>query len=94
MYNKSAKPFIKLAGGKYRLSDKLIQLIPSSFNPTMNTYIEPMVGSGGFFFKYSPKQSYLSDVNKNLIITYNIIKNDVNTLISSLKEHQELHNKE
>ena len=46
------------------------------------------------FFKYAPKQSYLSDINQNLIITYNIIKNDVNTLISSLKEHQELHNKE
>ena len=88
------KPFIKWAGGKYRLADKLIPLIPSSFKPSKNTYIEPMVGSGGFFFKYAPKQSYLSDINQNLIITYNIIKNDVNTLISSLKEHQELHNKE
>ena len=88
------KPFIKWAGGKYRLSDKLIPLIPSSFNPLKNTYIEPMVGSGGFFFKYAPKQSYLSDINQNLIMTYNIIKNDVNTLILSLKEHQELHNKE
>ena len=89
-----SKPFVKWAGGKYRLSDKLIPLIPSSFDPSKNTYIEPMVGSGGFFFKYAPKQAYLSDINQNLITTYNIIKNDVNTLISSLKEHQDLHNKE
>jgi len=94
MYNKPAKPFIKWAGGKHRLSDKLIPLIPSSFNPTKNTYIEPMLGSGGFFFKFSPKFSYLSDINQNLTTTYNVIKNNVSRLILSLNEHQELHNKE
>ena len=88
------KPFVKWAGGKFRLADKFMPLLPSSFNPEKNTYIEPMVGSGGFFFKYAPKYSYLSDINQNLITTYNIIKNDVNTLILSLKEHQELHDKE
>ena len=88
------KPFVKWAGGKYRLADKFMPLLPSSFNPEKNTYIEPMVGSGGFFFKYAPKYSYLSDINQNLITTYNIIKNDVNTLILSLRKHQELHNKE
>jgi DNA adenine methylase len=88
------KPFIKWAGGKYRLANKLILFLPAEFNPSKNTYIEPMAGSGGFFFNYAPKQAYLSDINQNLITTYNIIKNDVNTLILSLKEHQELHNKE
>ncbi len=52
-----------------------------------------MAGSW-FFFKYAPKHAYLSDINKNLITTYNIIKNDVNTLILRLKEYQELHSKE
>ena len=66
------KPFVKWAGGKYRLADKFMPLLPSSFNPEKNTYIEPMVGSGGFFFKYAPKYSYLSDINQNLITTYNI----------------------
>ncbi len=88
------KPFVKWAGGKYRLADRLIPLLPKRFNPLKNTYIEPMAGSGGFFFKYAPKHAYLSDINKNLITTYNIIKNDVNTLILRLKEHQELHSKE
>ena len=39
-----------------------------------------MVGSGGFFFKYAPNNAYLSDINNNLVITYNIIKNDVKKL--------------
>ena len=88
------KPFIKWAGGKYRLANKLILFLPAEFNPSKNTYIEPMAGSGGFFFNYAPKQAYLSDINQNLITTYNIIKNDVNTLILSLKEHEKLHEKE
>ena len=85
------KPFIKWAGGKYRLADKLIQYLPSKFDSSRNTYIEPMVGSGGFFFKHAPKQAYLSDINENLINTYNIIKNDVESLILKLEMHQSEH---
>ena len=91
MKSKPTKPFVKWAGGKYRLADQLIPLLPERFDLLKNTYIEPMAGSGGFFFKYAPKHAYLSDINKNLITTYNIIKNDVNTLILRLKE---LSNKE
>jgi len=85
------KPFIKWAGGKYRLANKLILYLPAEFNSSENTYIEPMVGSGGFFFKYAPKQAYLSDINQNLINTYDIIKNDVESLITRLEVHQFKH---
>ena len=86
-----SKPFIKWAGGKYRLADKLIQYLPSKFDSSRNTYIEPMVGSGGFFFKHAPKQAYLSDINENLINTYNVIKNDVQYLIMKLEVHASKH---
>ena len=86
-----SKPFVKWAGGKYRLADKLIPFMPAEFISSKNTYIEPMVGSGGFFFKYAPKHAYLSDINENLITTYNVIKNDVNSLITQLKVHQFRH---
>jgi len=91
---KMSKPFVKWAGGKYRLADKLIPFLSGEFTSSKNTYIEPMVGSGGFFFKYAPKHAYLSDINQNLITTYNVIKNDVNSLITHLKQHKDLHNKE
>lgn len=68
------KPFIKWAGGKFRLADKLIPYISKDFNPSVNKYIEPMVGSGGFLFKYAPKKAYISDVNSKLIDTYKAIK--------------------
>tara|TARA_Y100000590_G_scaffold306473_1_gene345791 strand:+ start:3598 stop:4494 length:897 start_codon:yes stop_codon:yes gene_type:complete len=87
-----SKPFVKWAGGKYRLSERLIPLMPKEFDPSKNTYIEPMVGSGGFFFNYNPKRAYLSDINKNLITTYNVIKNDVENLIDNLKKYKKLHN--
>ena len=87
----TAKPFVKWAGGKYRLADKLIPLISKKFNPLKNTYIEPMAGSGGFFFKYAPKYAYLSDINQNLITTYKTVRNDVHDLIMQLEHHRELH---
>lgn len=89
-----SKPFVKWAGGKFRLAEQLIPFIPKNFDSSINKYIEPMVGSGGFFFKYAPNNAYLSDINNNLVITYNIIKNDVNSLIKMLKEHKELHSKD
>ena len=64
-----AIPFLKWAGGKYRLAPQLIKKLPKDFNPEKNCYFEPMVGSGGFFFKYAPKQAYLYDINQNLIKT-------------------------
>ena len=86
-----AKPFVKWAGGKYRLADKLIPLITKKFNPLENRYIEPMAGSGGFFFKYAPKNAYISDINQNLIVTYKTIRSDVHALITKLEEYKKLH---
>jgi DNA adenine methylase len=87
----TAKPFVKWAGGKYRFADKLIPLISKKFNPLKNTYIEPMAGSGGFFFKYAPKYAYLSDINQNLITTYKTVRNDVHGLIMQLEHYKGLH---
>jgi len=91
--SKAVTPFIKWAGGKYRLADNLMKYLPANFDPKKNTYIEPMVGSGGFFFKYAPNNAYLSDINPNLIITYKVIQNDVESLISALKVHENNHHK-
>ena len=89
-----AKPFVKWAGGKYKLADQLIPFMPKKFNPLKNTYIEPMTGSGGFFFKYAPKNAYLSDINQNLITTYNMIKYDVYDVIAHLEQYKDLYNNE
>ena len=44
------------------------------------------------FFDLLPEKAFLSDLNLELVTTYNIIKNDVEKLIKLLKKHP--HNKE
>jgi len=61
---------------------------PFGFNPNKNKYFEPFLGGGAVFFDLLPRRAYLSDLNKELIITYNVIKNDVENLIKFLKKYQ------
>jgi DNA adenine methylase len=86
--------FVKWAGGKGQLIDQFIPLFPKKFN----RYIEPFVGSGAVLFyilqKYPDKKVIISDVNKELIITYRITKDYVEALIKKLKVHKQNHSKE
>ena len=44
------KPFVKWAGGKRQIIDKLKMYAPDEFN----TYYEPFVGGGALLFELSP----------------------------------------
>lgn len=83
--------FVKWAGGKGQLIEQLTPLFPKK----IERYFEPFVGSGAVFFyiiqKYSPKEVLISDINEELINTYEIIKEDVERLIVELKQHKEYH---
>lgn len=85
------KPFVKWVGGKRQLLKQFFMLNlypPDNFDPSSGRYFEPFVGGGAVFFDLLPKQAFLSDLNKELVITYNVIKNNVNDLISALNTHQ------
>lgn len=83
--------FVKWAGGKGQLIEQFKPLFPKKFN----RYFEPFVGSGAVFFyiiqKYNPKEILISDINEELINTYQVIKNNVEELILKLKELKKLH---
>ncbi len=87
------KPFLKWVGGKRALVDEIIARMPEKFN----TYFEPFVGGGALFFELKKrgmlegKKSYLFDANKELINTYNTVKNNPYELIEILKEFQNKH---
>lgn len=84
------KPFVKWVGGKRQLLRQFRELglyPPEDFNPITNTYYEPFVGGGAVFFDLLPKNAELSDLNNELVIAYNVIKNNVDELIESLKKH-------
>jgi len=85
------KPFVKWVGGKRQLLKQFKELglyPPEDFNPNKATYFEPFVGGGAVFFDLFPQKAVLFDLNQELITTYNVIKNDVEKLIKSLKKHK------
>ncbi len=85
------KPFVKWVGGKRQLLKqfRLLNLYPpANFDPKLNKYFEPFVGGGAVFFDLLPEKAELSDLNEELVIAYNVIKNDVDGLIKSLKKHK------
>lgn len=89
------KPFVKWVGGKRQLILQFRRMglyPPDGFDPSKNSYFEPFVGGGAVFFDLLPNKSYLSDMNLELVTTYNIIKSDVEPLIKSLKKYE--HSKE
>jgi DNA adenine methylase len=94
MTNVNVPTFVKWAGGKTRLVPELIQHLPKHFN----NYFEPFVGSGALFFYIAkhikPKKMTISDINKELIETYEVVKDNYNGLVKKLKEHKVNHNKE
>lgn len=81
------KPFLKWAGGKTQLLDELNKYIPLNYNK----YIEPFIGGGALFFSLNSKESVISDSNRELIITYKQVRDNVESVISILKtfEHTE-----
>lgn len=91
------KPFLKWAGGKTQLLDKIRKRLPADLNENYK-YFEPFVGGGAVFFSLMPKfqfkYAYLSDINKDLILTYNIIKKEPNRLIAILENFKRSYDSE
>src|SRR5689334_10943180 len=84
MTQRIAKPIIKWAGGKGGL---LAQYTPY-FPPAYHRYFEPFVGSAAVFFHLQPPQSFLFDSNRELVEVYQVLRDDVESLISALSEHR------
>ena len=84
-----AKPFLKWAGGKGQLLSQLSEHLPERICKEPFTYIEPFVGGGAMLFYMlqhfgNIKKAVINDVNEDLILTYRIIKDDVEVLIANL----------
>ncbi len=63
------RPFVKWAGGKRQIIDKLKEYVPDEFD----TYYEPFVGGGALLFELSPKKAVINDSNKELMNVYNVL---------------------
>lgn len=86
----TAKPFVKWVGGKTQLLEEVRKSLPA--NMLMRNeliYIEPFVGGGAILFWIlqefpNIKRAIINDINAELICTYRVIQNNVNSLINKL----------
>jgi DNA adenine methylase len=90
--NPLLKPYLKWAGGKRQLLPEIKKHLPENINNC--TYYEPFVGAGAVFFDLQPKKAVINDFNEQLILTYNVIKENVSELIELLKVHKKNNCKE
>ena len=80
--NMLVSPVLKWVGGKRQLLDVLKPLLPQRFS----TYCEPFAGGGALLFNLQPETAYINDINKELILVYEIIKRDIEALIAALQD--------
>lgn len=83
-------PFLKWAGGKRWLVANHGHWLRSS----VGRYLEPFLGSGAVFFYVKPQRAILSDLNEELIATYQALRTQPDEVWRYLRTHQRKHDKE
>lgn len=76
-------PIVKWVGGKRQLMFELLKNMPQNYN----RYFEPFIGGGALFFELQPDNAYISDMNEELINLYQVVRDNVDKLITDLQKH-------
>ena len=74
------KPFLKWAGGKHRLVDRIKALMPEG-----GRLIEPFVGSGAVFLSTQYDRFLLADANLDLINTYRYLQREGSDFVAACR---------
>ena len=82
--NKLVAPVVKWVGGKRQLLDEITPLLPKR----IPSYCEPFLGGGAVLFSLQPSKAIVNDLNGDLIAVYEIIRDDVESLIADLRKHK------
>jgi len=85
-HNKLVAPFLKWVGGKRQIMPSIIENLPK--NVHTYKYIEPFIGGGAVLFHLQPKNAIINDFNIELINVYEVIRDNLNDLITDLKKHK------
>jgi len=78
-------PFVNWAGGKSQLISQMSPFFPQSHE--YDRYIEPFIGGGVVFLTLRKKGAVLGDSNEELMNCYQVVRDDVETLIKLLSKH-------
>lgn len=92
-----ARPFVKWVGGKSQLLEQFENYYPNELRRgIIKNYVEPFLGGGALFFdisqRYKIENAYLSDLNKDLILTYKVIQERPYELLDFLEQYQKDYN--
>lgn len=82
--NKLAAPVVKWVGGKRQLLDEIAPRLPKR----ITTYCEPFLGGGAVLFSLQPRNAIVNDLNADLMLVYEVIRDDVELLIAALEQHE------
>lgn len=83
----AVKPFLKWVGGKGQILKEIEKYYPFK-DKRITKYAEPFVGGGAVLFdilsRFDLDGIYISDINSELINTYCIIRDDIDSLLEML----------
>jgi len=91
----TARPFIKIPGGKTQSLPELRRRYP--VKEAFSRYHEPFLGGGAVFFDLHAqgllegKECYLSDENDEIVNAFQAVRDHVEQLIKALAEHRDRH---
>lgn len=73
-------PFVKWAGGKTQLLERLEARIPDSYGK----YYEPFIGGGALLLDVQPERAVINDINGQLLNVYRQLKIDAEAVIKAV----------
>ena len=73
-------PFVKWAGGKKQLLDRLKSRMPAAYE----RYYEPFIGGGALLLDVQPELAIINDTNEQLLNVYRQLKLDAEAVINAV----------
>jgi DNA adenine methylase len=92
MTDEKCRSFLRWAGGKTKLTEKLLKFLPNRILKTK--YWEPFLGGASMFFAIQPSTAVLSDANVHLINTYKDVRDYPDLIANYLNEFDRCNSKE
>ena len=82
MLKRAIAPFVKWAGGKRQLLDKISARMPKAYN----NYFEPFIGGGAVLLELQPTSAVINDINAALINAYQAIRDNPDEFIRQVQK--------
>lgn len=94
--NEPVKPVVKWVGGKRQLLPEIRSRYPVGLGSDITQYMEPFLGGGAVMIdvlsNYNMSEVHVSDMNRELINMYCVVKTNPYDLISILKRREKEYN--